>query len=114
MMLSAVVCATTAPETSEAASAKTTNLMATRYWLLAGVDLRSLQGSGVVDVDRLPLAEDIDPGHARLAVAVAGLLRSAERQMHFRADGRRVHVEDPGVHVAHGQERFVHVARVDR
>ena len=39
---------------------------------------------------------------------------AAERQVHLGADGRRVDVEDAGVHVAHGHEGLVDVARVDR
>ena len=34
---------------------------------------------------------------AGFAMAVAGLLGAAERQVRFRADGRRVHVDDSGV-----------------
>src|SRR3954452_15644992 len=78
------------------------------------IDLRALQRAGVVDVARLPFREHVDAGHACFAMTVACLLRAAERQMRFRADGRSVHVEDAGVHVAHREERVVHVARVDR
>ena len=43
------------------------------------VDLRALQLAAVVDVDRLPLGEDVEHLRARLAVAVAGGLRAAKR-----------------------------------
>src|SRR6185295_7514392 len=42
------------------------------------VDLRLLQLAAVIDVDRLPLREDVQRGGARLAVAVAGRLRTPE------------------------------------
>ena len=53
------------------------------------VDLRALELAGVVDVDRLPLGEDVERGLARLAVAVAGVLRAAERQVHLGAGRAR-------------------------
>src|SRR5260221_1997636 len=81
---------------------------------LLRVDLGTLQRSGVVDIDRLPLAGDVDAGHTRFAVTIARLFHSAERQMHLGADGRRVDIKDACVHVAHGREGFVHVSRVNR
>src|SRR5204862_8313584 len=44
-----------------------------------GVDLRLLQLAAVVDVDGLPLGEDVEGRLAGFAVAVAGVLRAAER-----------------------------------
>src|SRR5438034_227560 len=82
--------------------------------LFTGVDLRSLQRPAVIDVDRLPFGEDIQRLDAGLAVAVAGVLGAAEGQVGLRPDGGRVHVEDPGVHVAHGREGLVDVLGVDR
>ena len=78
------------------------------------VDLRPLQLPAEVDVDRLPLREHVERGRAGFAVAVAGRLGAAERQVDFGADRRRVDVEDAGVHVAHRGEGVVHVLRVDR
>ena len=48
-----------------------------------------------------------------LAMAVAGLFGAAERQVSFRADSWRIHVDDAGCNVAHGSEGIVYVARVD-
>src|SRR5215470_2745770 len=56
------------------------------------IDLRALQAVRVVDVKRLPLAVEFDSANSAFAVAVACRLCSAKRQVHFRADGRRVHV----------------------
>ena len=81
---------------------------------VARVDLGLLELPRVVDVDRLPLGEDVERGLARLAVAVAGLLRAAEREMHLGADRARVDVGDARVEVAHRAERRVHVAGEDR
>src|SRR5205085_9981095 len=81
---------------------------------LLGINLRPLQGSGVIDVNRLPLAEHVNACDAGLAMAIPRLLHTTERQMHFGTDRRSVHVEDAGVHVAHRRERLVHVARVNR
>src|ERR1043166_5742829 len=46
-------------------------------------------------------------------MTVAGGLGAAERQMHFRADGRGVDVEYAGVHLVHRFERAIDVLRVD-
>src|SRR5207237_7822028 len=42
------------------------------------INLRALQFAAVVNVDRLPLGEDVEDLRARFAVAVAGGLRAAE------------------------------------
>src|SRR5215208_98139 len=78
------------------------------------VDLRLLQLPRVVDVDRLPLAENVERGLPRLAMAVAGVLRAAEGEMHLGSDRARVHVRDAGDEIAHRTERLVHVASEDR
>src|ERR671931_2023240 len=80
----------------------------------SSVDLGLLELPGVVDVDRLPLGEDVQRGLARLAVAVPGVLRAAEGQVHLGADRARVDVRDPGHEVAHRAEGLVHVAGEDR
>src|SRR5215208_907972 len=91
---------------------KTTSLRSTAS---AGrVDLRLLQLPRVVDVDRLPLGEDVERGLARFAMAVPGVLRAAERQVHLGADRARIDVRDPCFEVAHRAEGGVHVAREDR
>src|SRR5262249_44087395 len=79
-----------------------------------GVDLGALELARVVDVDRLPLRKDVERSLAGLAVAVAGVLRAAEREVHLGADRAGVDVGDAGVEVAHGSERLVDVAREDR
>jgi len=76
--------------------------------------LRALQLPRVIDVDRLPLGEDVERGLARLAVAVARALDAAERQVHLGADRARVDVGDPGLEVSHRAEGDVHVAGEDR
>ena len=78
------------------------------------VDLRPLQLAREVDVDRLPLGEDVEAGDARLAVAVARVLHAAERQVDLGADRRGVHVEEPRLELAHRREGLVDVLRVDR
>src|SRR2546423_1355473 len=79
-----------------------------------GVDLCALQLAGIIDVNGFPFREDVEHLRAAFAVAVAGRLRAAERQMDFGADGRRVDVEDAGLHVFQGAKSAVRVARVDR
>src|SRR5205085_5013833 len=69
-----------------------------------GVDLGFLEPPRVVDVDRLPLGEDVERRLAGLAVAVTRLLRPAERQMDLGADRARVDVRDSRVQVAHRAE----------
>src|SRR5207244_6988228 len=81
---------------------------------LDGVDLRLLQPAAVVDVDRLPLGEDVERRLAGLAVAVAGVFRAAEREVHLGAARAGVDVGDPRLEIAHRAERLVHVAREDR
>src|SRR5207244_12728359 len=76
-----------------------------------GVDLRLLQLAAVVDVDRLPLGEDVERRLPRLAMAVAGVLRSSEGEMDLGADRAGVDVRDPRLQIAHGPERLVHVTR---
>src|SRR4051794_24328008 len=78
------------------------------------VDLRALQLAAVVDVDALPLGEDVEDLRARLAVAVARGLRAAEGEVYFGADGRGVDVEDARVHLLHRAEGAVDVRGVDR
>src|SRR5262245_52543 len=75
------------------------------------VDLRALELARVVDVDRLPLGEDVERRLAGLAVAVAGVLRAAEGQVNLGADGAGVDVRDPGLEIAHGAESTVDVLR---
>ena len=64
----------------------------TRFIL--AVHLGALQAVGIVHVQRLPLRIKIQRRRAGLAMAVAGLLGAAKRQMDLRADGRRVDVND--------------------
>src|SRR5204862_8277286 len=61
-----------------------------------GVDLRLLQLAAVVDVDGLPFGENVQGRLSCLAVAVTGVLRAAERQMHLDRKSTRLnssHVE---------------------
>src|SRR5215469_7234769 len=78
------------------------------------VDLGALQLVGIIDVDGLPFGEEINGGDGGFAVAIAGPLGAAKRQMRFCPNGRRVDVDDSGVQVAHGLESAVHVSCVNR
>src|SRR6476646_6663029 len=79
-----------------------------------GVDLGLLELARVVDVDRLPLGEEVERGLTRLAVPVARVLDAAEREVHLGADRARVDVGDPRLEIAHRAEGPVHVLREDR
>src|SRR5512146_1176868 len=61
---------------------------------LVRVDLRALETTREIHVDRLPLREHLDARDPGLPMAVAGVLDAAKRQVDLRADRRRVHVED--------------------
>src|SRR5688572_15336664 len=71
------------------------------------VYLSALEPPAEIDVDGLPLGKDVERGRSRLAVAVAGALGPAKRQVDLGAYGRGVDVEDPGVEVAHCRERGI-------
>src|SRR5437867_7438825 len=45
---------------------------------------------------------------------IARLFGSAKREVHFRADGGSIYIENPRVHVAHRAEGAVDVLRIDR
>src|SRR5215210_34799 len=68
---------------------------------LRRVDLGLLELPRVVDVDRLPLCEDVERRLPSFAVAVARVLRAAERQVHLGSDRAGVDVGDPRLEVAH-------------
>src|SRR6267142_556617 len=78
------------------------------------VDLSALELVGIVDVEGLPFGVEVDGGDSGFAVAVAGFLGAAERQVGFGADGWGVHIDDAGEQVADGVKGAIHVARVDR
>src|ERR687896_1902783 len=77
--------------------------------LLGRVDLCLLQPARVVDVDGLPLGEDVERGLAGLTVPVPRVLRAAERQVHLGPDRPGVDVRDAGLQVAHCAKRAVDV-----
>src|SRR5258705_12152836 len=77
------------------------------------VDLGALEASREVDVDRLPLGVRVERDMAGLAVAIAGLLPAAEREVDLGAGRAGIDVDDPGLEVAHRPEGRVHVARED-
>src|ERR1700678_2818247 len=64
--------------------------------LVFAVDLRLLQLVGIIHVDRLPLGVEINRADSAFAMAVAGGLRPAEWQVHFRAAGGGVGVGGGG------------------
>src|SRR5690242_14249724 len=69
-------------------------LCADRGPLLSRVDLRPLQATAVIDVDRLPLRELVERHRAGFPVTIAGVLHAAEGQLDLGADGRRVDIDD--------------------
>src|SRR5829696_4963449 len=73
------------------------------------VDLRPLQAPREVDVDRLPLGVRVERGVTRLAVAVAGLLPTAEREVSLGPGRARVDVYDARLEVPHRPEGRVRV-----
>src|ERR1700740_1349276 len=77
------------------------------------VGLGALEFVGIVDVDGLPLGEEIDGGDGGFAVAIAGLLGATEGELCFRADCGSVDIDDAGEKIAHGGERGVPVAGVN-
>src|SRR5690349_19992656 len=81
---------------------------------LGGVNLRTLQAVGVINVKRLPFGVELDGGRAGFAVAVAGALGAAESELDFGADGGRIYINDAGLEVPHGAVGPVHIPRVDR
>src|SRR6185503_18568209 len=78
------------------------------------VDLRALELAAVIDVDRLPLGENVEHGKGGFAMAVAGVLHPAEGHVYFRPDGGTVHVGDPGLDFANRAHGAVDVLGVDR
>src|SRR5437588_8875205 len=80
---------------------------------LRTVDLRALQLVGIINVERLPFAVEINNRAAAFAMAVAGGFGAAKGQMHLCADGGRIYISDAGIKIAHGAERLVDVASVD-
>src|SRR4029077_11224176 len=78
------------------------------------VDLRALELAAEVGVDGFPLREDLEGRRPGLAMAVAGGLRAAERQVDFGADRWGVDVEDARVDIAHDRKGAVDILRVDR
>src|SRR5712692_5289718 len=78
------------------------------------VNLGALQAVGIINVDGLPLREEINRGDGCFAVAVSGLLGSPKGQMGFSADRGGIDVYDAGVEIASGMKGLVDVARVDR
>src|ERR1700687_256800 len=82
--------------------------------LLRLIDLRLLERVGVIHIDRLPLGVKVNRADAALAMAVAGGLRAAEREVNFGADGRSIDVSDAGLQIADCRKRLVHILRVQR
>src|SRR4051794_16311409 len=78
------------------------------------VDLGALEAPGVVDVDRLPLRIGVKRRVPGFAMAVAGALHAAEREVRLGADRAGVDVNDAGLEIVHRPERRVRVAREDR
>src|SRR5690242_9791535 len=77
------------------------------------VDLRPLEAAAVVDIDRLPLGEELQRAKASLAMAIARAARAAEGQLNLRANGPRVDIDDACRQVAHGRLRRVDVVGED-
>src|SRR5215216_3851572 len=101
-----------ASPTGRIATSSTAGLATGRLRLV--VDLGPLQAAAEVDIDRLPLGERVERGVAGLAVAVAGLLPTAERQVRLGTGGAGIHVHDSGLEIAHRSECRVRVLGEDR
>src|SRR5207244_9612344 len=82
--------------------------------LFCVVDLCLLQLTGIVDVNRFPLAEDVIHGRAGLAMAVAGILHATEGKMDFSPNGGTVDVGDSRLDVSHRAKGAGYVVRVYR
>src|SRR6185437_6003785 len=80
---------------------------------LSGVNLGALEFVGVVDVDGFPGGVEVEGSGSAFAVAVAGLLDTAEGEVNFGSDSWGVDVGDAGLEVADGAESLVHVAGVE-
>src|SRR5277367_353610 len=78
-------------------------------FLLSAVDLRLLQGVGVIDVDGLPLGVEIDRADAAFAMSIAGGLGAAEWQVNFCADRGGIDIGDARLQIADRRESFVHI-----
>src|SRR4051812_17171865 len=78
------------------------------------VDLCPLERPGEIEIAHLGLRIELVDLPATLAVSVAGLLYSAERQMGLGADRWRVDVGDAIVELIEGAHGDIHVACVDR
>ncbi len=66
------------------------------------VDLRSLNYSREIDINRFPFGEDTQGLRAGFAVTVTGMLGAAEWQMCLSPDSWSVDVKNTGENVAHG------------
>src|SRR5262245_5429548 len=78
------------------------------------VDLGPLDAAAEVHVDALPLGEGVEHGVSRLAVAVAGPARPAERQVRLGPGRAVIDVDDSGFEIAHRLEGAMHVTGEDR
>src|SRR5215468_4862744 len=77
------------------------------------VDLRLLQLSGVIDVNRFPFAKYVVHGGAGLTVAIASIFHAAERKMDFSANGGAIDISDSSFDIPHGVESALDIARVN-
>src|SRR5712664_68959 len=77
------------------------------------VDLSALELVGIVDVEGLPFGVEVDGGDSGFAVAVAGFLGAAERQVGFGADGWGVHIDDAGEQVADGVKGVIPIGSLE-
>lgn len=78
------------------------------------INLRFLQFPRIINVNRFPLAENIENLRAGFAVAVAGGFGSAKREMDFRPNGCRIDIANSGVKLLHRVKSLINVARVNR
>src|SRR5580700_3665005 len=81
------------------------DLLFVERYVLRIINLRALQPIRIINVNRLPLRIKIQRRFARFAMPVAGIFDPAKRQMRFRTNRRRVHINNPGLQIALRAER---------
>src|SRR4029079_4420681 len=67
----------------------------------------------VADVDDPLLGEEVERGGPALAVAEAGVFDTTEGHLRLAADGRNVHMENPGLRLFGRPQRRTEIARID-
>ena len=77
------------------------------------VDLRSLKFAAVIDVDRLPLREEIVDCPSTFTMSVAGLFDAAKGEVSLSPDCGCIDIRNTGLDITHRNECLVDIPRVD-